>query len=144
MSNENGLYYATNSGAFLRKLFPKHLKTQGMIIIWGIILILNMLVVVFLQNTLIYKITDVSIEGLSQIAYFEGCEITKASEIVTSDTYHIVCYVKYVNEANEERIVCLEKFPMGLFKRYRLKPETDCVVDEIYKENLPKSNVLYL
>lgn len=130
MSNTNGLYYASNSGAILRKLFPKQLNTQALIIIWSIIFILNIVVVVLIQNFAIYKITDVSNEGLSGVAYFENCEIVNAEETITEDGYYNIYCVIYRNESNEERIVCLEQFPNGLFQRYRLKTATDCAVDE--------------
>jgi len=130
MSNENGLYYALNPGAMLRKLFPKQLNTQALILIWAIIFALNIIVVVLIQNFAIYKIADVSQEGISKVAYFDNCEITKIHKDINVDRYRKICYVKYVNESKEERIVCLEKFPDDAFNRYRVKKETDCAVDE--------------
>ena len=130
MSGENGLYYATNQGALLRRMFSKQLNSQSRVIIWAIIFILDMIAIVLIQNLAIFNIADISKEGLSELSYFKNCEITKIHEDIDVDGYREVCYVKYINESNELRIVCLEKYPEGIFQRYRLKKATDCAVDD--------------
>ena len=130
MSGENGLYYATNQGALLRRMFPKQLNSQARVIIWVIIFILDMIAIVLIQNLAIFKITDISKEGLSELSYFENCEIAEIHEEIDVDEYRNIYYVKYINESKETRIVCLEKYPEGIFQRYRLKKATDCAVDD--------------
>lgn len=117
----NPYYYINNPGLILRRMFPKQLSTQGRIVIWAIVFILNMVAVVLIQNHVIYKITDVSREGLAQVSYFENCEI-KEIEKMPYDDLKIPAYkVEYFNEGGEAETVYLEAFPVDIFERYRIK-----------------------
>ena len=117
----NPYYYMNNPGAILRRIFPKQLNTQGLIVIWTIIFILNMIAVILVQNFAIYKITDVSKEGLEELPYFENCVI-KEIKVMPYDDMQIDAYgVTYVNEAGVEETVYLEEFPVSIFERYRIK-----------------------
>lgn len=117
----NPYYYMNNPGAILRRMFPKQLSTQGRIIIWTIVFILNMVAVVLIQNNVIYKVTDVSREGLAQVSYFENCQIREIKAMPYDDLRVDAYRVTYVSEAGEEEIVYLEKFPVSIFERYRIK-----------------------
>ena len=66
-------YYVNNPGAILRRMFPEQLNTQAQIFIWATLLIINIIMVVLIQNYVIYNITDISKEGLAQTSYFESC-----------------------------------------------------------------------
>ena len=114
----NGLYFALNPGAILRRMFPKQLKSPLMIIIWTVIFILNIAAVVLIQNTLIYNITDFSKSALQTHSYFENYEILSVDELVD-------CYVTYQNEEGETRVARLERFPVRVFERARLDKSYD-------------------
>jgi len=117
----NSYYYYHNPGAILRRMFPKQLNTQALIIIWTVVFILNIVAVVLIQNFAIYKITDVSKEGLEQVSYFENCEI-KGVKPMPYDILYIDAYcVTYIDENGEEKNVYLEEFPGDSFERYRIK-----------------------
>jgi len=119
MSNQ--YYYMSNPGAILRRMFPKQLNTQALIIIWTVVFILNIVVVVLIQNYLIYTVTDRSKEGLAQVPYFENCEI-KNVKPMPYDELQIDAYcVTFVNEEGVEEKVYLEEFPGSTFERYRIK-----------------------
>lgn len=127
---ENGLYYSTNSGAILRRLFPKQLRTQGIIIIWTIVFLLNIAGVVLLQNFAIYKITDASKDGLAQVSYFKNCEIQEVTKMPENRTRPQIYCVTYVSATGETRVICLESFPLSELKRFRIKAATDCPLGE--------------
>ena len=117
----NPYYYMNNPGAILRRMFPKQLSTQGRIIIWTIIFILNMVAVVLIQNNVIYKVTDVSREGLAQVSYFENCQIREIKAMPYDDLQVDAYSVTYISEAGDEETIYLEKFPVSIFERYRIK-----------------------
>ena len=117
----NPYYYMNNPGAILRRMFPKQLSTQGRIVIWTIVFILNMVAVVLIQNHVIYKITDVSREGLAQVSYFENCQIREIKAMPYDDLQVDTYSITYISEAGEEENVYLEKFPVSIFERYRIK-----------------------
>ena len=119
MSNQ--YYYMSNPGAILRRMFPKQLSTQGLIVIWTIVFILNMIAVVLIQNSVIYKITDVSKEGLEAVSYFENCTIKEIIAMPYNDMQIDAYGVTYVNEAGVEETVYIEEFPVSIFERYRIK-----------------------
>lgn len=119
----DGLYYALNPGAILRKMFPKQLKSPLMIIIWTVILCLNIVVVVLVQNNCIYNITDFSKEALQEQSYFKNCEIIS---VVKYKDY----YVTYQNSEGEKRVAHLEMFPRGIFERAKIDKSYDCLAKE--------------
>ena len=119
----DGLYYGLNHGAMLRKMFPKHLKSPLMIIIWTVIFCLNIVVVVFVQNSCIYNITDFSKEALQKLSYFEDTEIISIADY---GSY----YVTYQNLEGENRVVRLEMFPRGILKRAKIDKSYDCLAKE--------------
>jgi len=119
----NGLYFALNPGAMLRRMFPKQLKSPLMIIMWTIVFILNIVAVILVQNTVIYNITDVSKEGLQKQAYFENCEILSVEE-------YRDYYVTYQNADGEHRVARLEKFPVKIFERARFDKSYDRPLSE--------------
>lgn len=123
----SGLYYGLNSGALLRRMFPKQMKTPTLIILWTAIWVINIVLAVLVQNFLIYKIADedLSYERLGNTAYFRDCEIIGIN-FAGHDDY----YVKYVNQENEKRIVCLDGFPVDIIKRFRVMKSTDMAVAE--------------
>lgn len=121
----NPYYYINNPGSILRRMFPKQLSTQGRIVIWTVVFIINMVAVVLIQNHAIYKITDVSKEGLVQVAYFENCEIKEVKEMPYDEMQIDAYCVTYVNEAGAEETVYLEEFPVSIFERYRIKTSSE-------------------
>ena len=127
---KNGLYYFTNPGAALRHLFPKQLHTQALIIIWTIVFLLNIVVVVLLQNFAIYKVTDVSKDGLAQVPYFKNCEVQEVTKSLDSNTHLQLYCITYVSKTGEARVICLESFPVSAVGRFRIKESTDCLLDE--------------
>lgn len=121
----NQYYFYHNPGALLRRFFPKQLNTQALIIIWTVVFIINMIIVVLIQNNVIYKFTDISKEGLEQEAYFENCEIKEVKEM-SYDEMQVDAYsVTYINEAGIEETVYLEEFPVSIFERYRIKTSSE-------------------
>ncbi len=123
-------YYYHNPGAILRRMFPKQLNTQGLIVIWAVVFILNIVVVVLIQNFAIYKITDVSKEGLAKVSYFKNCEVQEVEEILGDSKHPDIYCVTYVNENAETRLVCLEACPGSVFERFHVKASTDSVLTE--------------
>lgn len=121
----NPYYYMSNPGAILRRMFPKQLSTQGLIVIWTIVFILNMIVVVLIQNFAIYTITDVSREGLEENSYFENCQIKEIIVMPYNDMQIDAYCVTYINEAKIEETVYLEEFPVSIFERYRIKTSSE-------------------
>lgn len=119
----DGLYYALNPGAIFRQLFPKQLKTPLMIIIWAVVFVLNIVAVVFVQNNLIYNITDFSKEALQEHSYFENCEI------ISVEPYEDY-YVVYQNADGEKRVSRLKTFPVKVFQRAKLDKSYDRPVME--------------
>jgi len=117
----NGLYYYHNPGAILRRMFPKQLNTQTLIIIWTVVFIINMVIVVLIQNNVIYKFTDISKEGLAQESYFEDCEILEVSQMPYDDMQLDAYGVTYIDATGVEKKVYLEEFPRTIFERYRMK-----------------------
>lgn len=126
----NGHYYYSNPGAALRLFFPKQLNTQTSIIIWTIIFVLNIIIVVLVQNTIIYPIADFSVKGLQEISYFKECKVNSANIIERNGDYSRDYCVKYTNEEGELCIVCLDSFPGGWFERARIMKETDMLLLE--------------
>ena len=121
----NQYYFYHNRGALLRRFFPKQLNTQALIIIWTVVFIINMIIVVLIQNNVIYKFTDISKEGLVQEVYFENCEIEEVKEM-SYDEMQVDAYsVTYINEAGIEETVYLEEFPVSIFERYRIKTSSE-------------------
>lgn len=114
----NGLYYGLNPGALLRKIFPKQLNTQAMILIWTVVLIFNIIAVVLVQNHFIYPISDFSKEALQEQAYFKDCEIVSVEEI---DEY----YVTYLTKNGEKRVVRLEMLSRRILERARIDKDYD-------------------
>lgn len=121
----NSYYYYHNPGAILRRMFPKQLNTQALIIIWTVIFILNIVAVVLIQNFAIYKITDVSKEELEQVSYFENCEIKEVKEMPYDEMQVDAYSVTYINETGIEETVYLEEFPVSIFERYRIKASSE-------------------
>lgn len=119
MSNQ--YYYMSNLGASLRRMFPKQLGTQGLIVFWTIVFIINMLVVVLIQNLAIYKITDISKEGLEEVSYFENCVIKEIKAMPYDDMQIDAYRVTYISKDGNEETVYLEEFPVSIFERYRIK-----------------------
>ena len=117
------LYYGLNHGAFLRKLFPNHLKSPVIIAIWTVILALNIVIVVFVQNNFIYKITDFSKEGLQELTFFENCEILSVEE---EEDYYVI----YQNADGEKRVARLESFPVDVFERAKIDASYDHALAE--------------
>ena len=116
----NQYYFYHNPGALLRRFFPKQLNTQALIIIWTVVFIINMVVVVLIQNHAIYKFTDISKEGLAQTSYFKNCEIKEIKEMPYAEMQVGGYRVTYINETGDEKMVCLEEFPVSIFERYRI------------------------
>lgn len=114
----DGLYYALNPGAILRRMFPKQLKSPFMIIMWTVIFVLNFGVVILVQNNFIYNITDFSKEALQKHSYFENREIISVDQ-------NVDCYVTYQSEKGETRVARLERFPVKIFERARLDKSYD-------------------
>ncbi|MBR2045942.1 MAG: hypothetical protein IJ958_07400 [Agathobacter sp.] len=121
----NHYYYYHNPGAILRRLFPKQLNTQALILIWTVIFILNIAIVILMQNFVIYRITDLSAGGLQELAYFEDCDVIGVSTFPQKITSQNSYYVKYIDENKETRVVCLDVFPRKIFSRWRLLKSTD-------------------
>lgn len=119
----NGLYFALNPGAILRRMFPKQLKSPLMIIMWTVVFILNIVAVILVQNTLIYNISDVSKAGLQKHSYFENCEILSVEE-------YRDYYVTYQNTDGEHRVARLEKFPVRIFERAKIDKSYDRPLSE--------------
>ena len=117
----NPYYYMSNPGAILRRMFPQQLNTQARIIMWTIVFIINIVTTILMQNYVVYKVTDVSREGLSQVSCFENCEIREIKKM-PYDQMHIDAYrVTYISESGVEEAVYLEEFPVYIFGRYRMK-----------------------
>ncbi|MBQ8518140.1 MAG: hypothetical protein IJ455_00870 [Agathobacter sp.] len=114
-----------NSGTLFRRLFPKPLKSQVSIFIWVAVFFINIVLVVLVQNFLIYRISDkdLSYENLGNTAYFKDCDI-----VGINNAGHNDYYVKYINEDNEKRIVCLDGFPVDIIKRFHVMKSTDMAV----------------
>lgn len=121
----NSHYYYHNPGAILRRMFPKQLNTQALIIIWTIVFIINMIIVVLIQNNVIYKFTDITKEGLAQESFFRDCEILEVSQMPYGDMQIDAYRVTYINEAKIEETVYLEEFPVSIFERYRIKTSSE-------------------
>ena len=121
----NQYYFYHNPGALLRRFFPKQLNTQALIIIWTVVFILNIVAVVLIQNFAIYKITEVSKEGLEQVSYFENCEIKEVKEMPYDEMQVDAYRVSYISESGVEEMVYLEEFPVSIFERYRIKTSSE-------------------
>ena len=148
----DGLYLTTNPGAALRRMFPKQLKSPVMIVIWGLVFILNMVAVVFVQNNLIYKIDDFSKEAIQVLSYFENCEIISVEDF---GDY----YVTYQNEEGEKRVACLDTFPVAFIERAKfdkgydypanengyIEMKDDTIVDWFFDgHSIPKLAAIYI
>lgn len=118
----NGLYYGTNSGAIARRMFPKQLNTQALIIIWAIVLILNIAVVFSVHFFVLYPISDFSKESLQELKYFKDSNILSVEEV---GDY----YVTYEKVDGEKRVAHLEVFPAKIFGRARIDKSYDCVAN---------------
>ena len=114
----NGLYYALNPGAILRKLFPKQLNTQAMILIWTIIFICNLVAVFCVHCYILHPISDFSRASLQEHDYF------KESKILLVEDYGDY-YVTYENVDGEKRVARLEMFPEQIIKRARIDKDYD-------------------
>lgn len=132
----NGYYYYHNPGAVLRRIFPKQLNTQTLIIIWTVVFIINMIIVVLIQNNVIYKFTDITKEGLVQESYFRDCEILEVRQMSYDDLQVDAYGVTYVNKAGVEETVYLEEFPVSIFERCRIKT-SDKPTSAIFWHNKP-------
>lgn len=132
----NPYYYMSNPGAILRRMFPEQLNTQARIVMWTIIFIINIVATVLVQNYMVYKVTDVSREGLSQVSYFENCEIREIKAMPYDDMQIDAYRVTYVNEAGVEETVYLEEFPVSIFERYRIKT-SDTPTSAFFWHNKP-------
>jgi len=124
----DGLYFATNPGAILRRLFPKQLSSQAKIIIWAVILIFNIGFVLIAQNMFIYPYSDFTVEGMAEESYFENCEILSVNYMGDNHRMQGDYYVEYVDSEGNSRIVCLESFPDRMFKRAKLIKDSDMAV----------------
>lgn len=118
----NGLYYGLNSGAVLRKLFPKQLNTQVLILIWTLVFILNIVITVVIQNAFVYPIADLTKEELAKVSYFENCKI----QIIDVPLGNI----RYINEEGEPRIVSFKEFPVDFIHRARVIKSSDMPMKE--------------
>ena len=114
----NGLYFALNPGAILRRMFPNQLKTPLMIIIWAVVFILDIVAVVCVHCFVMYPISDFSRASLQEQAYFEDSKI----ELVESLNNY---YVTYENADGEKRVARLEMFPGRIFERARIDKDYD-------------------
>lgn len=116
------IYLMNNPGAILRRMFPKQLNTQGLIILWTIVFILNIAAAFCVHYYILYPISDFSREALQENDYFDGAEIVSVEELKNY-------YVTYVNEDGEKRVARLEMFPGRVFKRARIDKDYDCVAN---------------
>ena len=114
----NGLYYGLNKGALLRKIFPKQLNTQAMILTWTIIFICNIVAVFCVHCYILHPISDFSRESLQEDDYF------KESKILLVEDYGDY-YVTYENADGDKRVARLEMFPEQIIKRARIDKDYD-------------------
>ncbi len=119
----NGHYYYSNPGAVLRRLFPKQLGTQALILIWTVIFILDIIIVACVHNFVFYPITDFSRESLQEHVYFKESKILLVEE-------HEDYYITYENVDGEKRVAHLEMFPRRIFERARIDKDYDCAAKE--------------
>ena len=118
----NGLYYGINQGALLRKIFPKQLNTQVLIIVWTIVFILNMVAAFCVHCFVMYPISDFSKESLQEHKYFKESTILSIEELRD-------CYITYENADGEKRVAHLEMFPGKVFERARIDKGYDRVAN---------------
>ena len=123
MPNPN--YYMSNPGAIMRRMFPKQLSTQKRIILCTIVFLLNMIVVVLIQNCVVYKFTDISRDGLAQESYFENCRIRDVKKLQTNDMQLDLYGITYENADGIEETIYLEAYPFTAFERYRIKSSSE-------------------